>query len=143
MLKKSIERVLRPFIKNEEDKAKLSTVIIPSFIVRSGYYVLSYLILLVLTRTMGPSRYGVYSYTATIVFLLMNFSSYGFEVIALKYTSSYLSKGEKGLWKGLYNWSSKLLLIISIDCINGVQFCFYGFPYLFCMLFLKRITPFQ
>ncbi len=113
MLKKLIERALRPIIKNEEDKAKLSTVIIPSFIVRSGYYVLSYLILLVLTRTMGPTRYGVYSYTATIIFLLMNFSSYGFEVIALKYTSSYLSKGEKGLWKGLYNWSSKMLLIIS------------------------------
>src|SRR5580698_6485694 len=113
MLTKLLERLLGTFIKSDEDKAKLSTVIIPSFLVRMGWFVLSYLLLIALTRTLGPGRYGVFSYTATIIFLLMNFSSYGFEVIALKYTSSYLSKGEKGLWKGLYYWSSKLLIIIS------------------------------
>jgi len=113
MIKNLFEKLLRPFIKSEEDRTRLSTVIIPSFLVRSGYYVLAYLILIVLTRTMGPGRYGVYSYVAAILFTLMNFSSYGFEVTALRFTSTYLAKDEKSLWKGLYYWSSRSLLIIS------------------------------
>lgn len=113
MIKAFIEKLLRPFIKNEEDRTRLSTVIVPSFIVRTGYFLLAYLIILVLTRTMGPERYGVYSYTTAIIFTLMNFTSYGFEITAVRFTSTYLSKGEKGLWKGLYRWSSRSLLIIS------------------------------
>jgi len=113
MIKKLLEKLLRPFIKNDEDRDRLSNVIIPSFLVRSGYFLLSPLILIVLTRTMGPSRFGIYNYAFTFILVLMNLSSYGFEVIALKYTSSYLSKGQTGLWKGLYNWSWRFLLITS------------------------------
>jgi O-antigen/teichoic acid export membrane protein len=113
MIKNLIEILLRPFLKNEEDRTRLSTVIIPSFVVRSGYFALAYLTLIVLTRTLGPGRYGVYSLTAVFIFTLTSFSSYGFEVTALRFTSTYLSKGEKGLWKGLYIWSARLLLIIS------------------------------
>jgi len=119
MVKKLLTNLLSPFIKNEDDITRLSTVIIPSFIVRSGYFILAYLILLVLTRTLGPSRYGIYSYAAAIIFLLTNFSSYGFEMLAVKYTSAYLAKGEKGLWKGLYTWSYKLLLIIGAMVAGG------------------------
>ena len=135
MIKKLIERLLRPFIKSDEDRAKLSTVIIPSFLVRSGYFLLSPLILIVLTRTMGPARYGVYNYTFTFIFLLMNLSSYGFEVIALKYTSAYLSKGQKGLWKGLYNWSSRYLLIISSSIAVATALFIWVF------VFLLHIIP--
>lgn len=113
MINNLLEILLRPFIKNEEDRNRLSSVILPSFLVRSGYYVLAYLITIVLTRTLGPGRYGVYSLTAAYIFTLMNFASYGFEITAVRFTSSYLSKGEKGLWKGLYHWSSRSLLIIS------------------------------
>jgi O-antigen/teichoic acid export membrane protein len=113
MVKKSIERLLRPIIKNEEDRTRLSTVIVPSFLVRSGYFVLQYLILIVLTRTMGPARYGVFSYSFTIITLLTSLSSYGFEVVILRFTSSYLSAGKIGLWMGLYTWSYRTLLFIS------------------------------
>ena len=129
MINKLIERVLVPFIKNEEDRLRLSTVIIPTFIVRSGYFIISALIAIVLTRTLGPSRYGVFSLTGTIIFSLMNFSSYGFEVIALKYTSSYLSRGETGLWKGLYNWSSKLLIIIATAVALGSMLFIWVFVF--------------
>ena len=131
MLKKLIGQILRPIIKNEEDRARLSSVIIPTFMVRSGYFALSSLIVIVLTRTLGPSRYGVFSLTAIVVFLLMNFSSYGFEVLALKYTSFYLSKGEKGLWKGMYNWSSKLVIIIGTAVTAGAVLFILIFIYLF------------
>lgn len=113
MIKKLIGKFLQPFIKNEEDRARLSTVIIPSFIVRSGYFVLSLLINILLTRTLGTSRYGVFSYTASMIFILMNFSANGFDVLTVRYTSSYLSKGEKGLWKGLYKWASRSIAIVS------------------------------
>jgi O-antigen/teichoic acid export membrane protein len=135
MLKRFIEQLLRPLIKNEDDRARLSSVIIPSFLVRSGFFALSYLILIVLTRTMGPARYGVWSFTATIIFLLMNFSSYGFEVIALKYTASYLSGGQKGLWKGLYKWASRLLLIISIGVATGTAL------FIWLSVFILHLVP--
>ena len=134
MLNNLIAPVLRPFIKNEEDLNRLATVIIPTFIVRSGYFIISFLIAIVLTRSLGPSRYGVFSLTGTIIFSLMNFSSYGFEVIALRFTSSYLSKGEKGLWKGMYNWSSKLLIIISTAVAAGAVLFIWVFVYLFHIL---------
>lgn len=129
MFKKLIERLLRPVIKNDEDRTRLSTVIIPTFMVRLGYFALSYLILIALTRTLGPSRYGVFSLTGIIIFQLMNFSSYGFEVLALKHTSFYLSKGEKGLWKGLYNWSSKLLIIIGTAVAASAVLLIWIFVY--------------
>jgi O-antigen/teichoic acid export membrane protein len=110
---KWVEKLLQPLIKSEEDRARLSTVILPSFIVRSGYFLLAYLTMIVLTRTMGSTRYGIYSYTTAIIFVLMNFSSYGFEVTAVRFTATYLSKGQKNLWKGLYNWSCRSLLLTS------------------------------
>ena len=123
MIKKLLEKLLRPFVKSDEDRNRLSTVIIPSFLVRSSYFLFSQLILIVLTRTMGPSRYGIYNYTFTFILVLMNLSSYGFEVIALKYTSFYLAKGQTGLLRGLYYWSSRLLLIIS-SAIAGLTALF-------------------
>ena len=131
MIKNRIETLLRPLLKNEEDMTRLYTLIVPSFMVRSGYFILAYLIQLVLTRTLGPTRYGIISYTFTIIFLLMNFSSYGFEVLAVRFTSTYLSKGNKALWKGLYNWSSRMLLIISTLVAAGTALFLYVFVYAF------------
>lgn len=119
MIRNRIETLLRPFLKSEEDKSKLFTVILPSFVVRSGYFVLAYLTQIVLTRTLGPSRYGIFVYTGTIIFLLMNFSSYGFEVLALRFTSTYLSENKTALWKGLYKWSLRMLIIISTTVAVG------------------------
>jgi len=128
-------KILGLFIKNEEDKNRLSTVILPSFLIRSGYFVFAYLIMIVLTRTMGPGGYGVYSYTAAIIFTLMNFASYGFEIAAVRFTSSYLSKGEKGLWKGLYHWASRSLLIISTILTAGTAL------YLWVSVYLLHFAP--
>jgi len=119
MIKNRIETLLRPFLKSEEDKSKLFTVILPSFVVRSGYFLLAYLTQIALTRMLGPSRYGVFVYTGTIIFLLMNFSSYGFEVLALRFTSTYLSENKMALWKGLYKWSLRMLVIISTMVAAG------------------------
>ena len=119
MIKNRIETLLRPFLKGEEDISKLFTVILPSFAVRSGYFMLAYLTQIALTRMLGPSRYGVFVYTGTIIFLLMNFSSYGFEVLALRFTSTYLSENKTALWKGLYKWSLRMLIIISTTVAAG------------------------
>jgi len=135
MIKNLIETLLRPFIKNEEDRTRLSTVILPSFIVRSGYYLLAYLIMIVLTRTLGPGRYGIYSLTAVYIFTLMNFASYGFEITAVRFTSSYLSKGEKGLWKGLYHWSSRSLFFISTALAAGTA------VYLWMTVYVLHVAP--
>lgn len=113
MIKQRLETVFRFFIKNEDDRSRLYTVIIPSFIVRSGYFLLAYLTQILLTRTLGPRRYGIFVYTGTIIFMLMNLSSYGFEVLALRFTPTYLSQNKLALWKGLYKWSFRMLLIIS------------------------------
>ncbi len=130
MLNNILEKLLRPVIKSGEDRTRLSTVIVPSFIVRSGYFLLAYLVMIVLTRTMGPNRYGIYSYSFAIITLLTSFSSYGFEVIILRFTSSYLSTGKKGLWKGLYLWSSQTLLIISIAVAAGTALFIGVFVYM-------------
>ena len=135
MIKILIEKLLRPFIKSEEDRIRLSGVILPSFAVRSGYFVLAYLIQIALTRTMGPGRYGIYSYTSAIIFTLMNFASYGFEITAVRFTSTYLSKGEKGLWKGLYHWSSRTLLIISSAIAGGTAL------YIWVSVYVLRFSP--
>jgi len=131
MIKNLLETLLRPLIKNEEDRARLSTVILPSFLVRSGYYLLAALITIVLTRTLGPGRYGIYSLTAAYIFTLMNFASYGFEITAVRFTSTYLSKNEKGLWKGLYDWSFRALLVISSALTGGTALYLWLSVYLF------------
>ncbi len=70
MIKNRIETLLRPFLKSEEDKSKLFTVILPSFVVRSGYFLLAYLTQIALTRMLGPSRYGVFVYTIFMPILM-------------------------------------------------------------------------
>jgi len=130
MVKKLIETFLRLFIKDDKDRDNLASTIIPSFLVRSGYFILSPIIMIVLTRAMGPADYGIYNYTFTFIFLLMNLSSYGFEVMGLKYTSSYLATGKIGLWKGLYNWSSRHLLVISTLIAAGTALFIWVFVYI-------------
>lgn len=129
MIKNRIETLLRPFLKSEEDASRLFTVIVPSFVVRSGYFLLAYLTQIALTRMLGPSRYGIFVYTGTIIFLLMNFSSYGFEVLALRFTSTYLSENKIALWKGLYKWSLRMLVVISTTVAAGTALFLWIFVY--------------
>lgn len=106
--------ILSAFFKNEDDKKRLHKVVIPSFIIHFFAAILTLVFIFVMTRSLGSRQYGIYTYSFSIVFIIVNLAITGIGIVIIRETPSLLSKGKNGLWKGLYKWSAKLTLLTCI-----------------------------
>jgi len=110
----SAKNILGFMLKNEGDKKKLSTVILPSFFIHFIAGLLYVLTVLVLTRKLGAREYGVLTYSFTVISLIISLLLGGINVMAVREPPALLSKGQTGLWKGFYRWSSRIVIVVSI-----------------------------
>ncbi len=68
---------------------------------------------LIVTRVLGPQRYGAYAAALGIVQFLMGLGQMGVEV--------YLIRTPEGLERRVYHVASTLLLAIGLSCVGGVE----------------------
>lgn len=102
------------FFKDEAEKEKFSSVIIPSFIIHFFAAILAVALWLTLTRTLGTAGYGVYTFSFSIIFLLVNLATYGVNLLVVREIPSLLSTGKIGLAKGYYKWSLRIVIWLCI-----------------------------
>ena len=69
---------------------------------------------LIVTNLLGAAAYGIYSYGFSWVNLLAVFSCLGFEQLAVKEVPAWQVQGKKNLVKGYFNYSMKLVMIVSL-----------------------------
>ncbi|HTB33170.1 MAG TPA: flippase [Bacteroidia bacterium] len=109
-----LTNIISTFFKSEDDRKRLYKVVIPSFIIHFFAAILALTFMFIMTRGLGSKQYGLFTYSFSIVFIIVNLATYGICVMAVRETPALLAKGKKGLWIGLHKWSVKFLVLISM-----------------------------
>jgi O-antigen/teichoic acid export membrane protein len=109
-----IKNIISAFVKNEDDHRRLFKVVIPSFVIHFFAAILGLAFMFIMTRGLGSKQYGVFTYSLSIVFIIVNLATYGICILSVRETSALLTKGKKGLWKGLHKWALKLVVLICL-----------------------------
>ncbi len=112
---KFLTRLISTFFKSEEDRKRLYKVVIPSFIIHFFAAILGLTFMFILTRSLGSGKYGVFTYSFSIVFILVTLATYGICTLVVKETPSLLTKGKTGYWKGLHKWTLKLVVVLCLS----------------------------
>lgn len=107
-----LAKLIPIFFKSEEDRNRLYKVVIPTFIVHFFAGILLLSLTFIMTRGLGSRQYGLYTYSFSIVYLIVNLATYGICLIAIRESPALISKGNKQLLKGLHKWSLRLILLI-------------------------------
>jgi len=113
--------ILENFFKDEAERKKVITVIIPSFIIQSLSVLLSFGISIILAHGLGVSDYGVFTYVFSIVFLVVNLSSAGLNILVVRETSSLLAAGKIQLLSGFFRWST--LIVLTACIVLAIVLC--------------------
>jgi O-antigen/teichoic acid export membrane protein len=117
-------------ISSEEDKNRLYKVLLPTFVIQVAGTGLSFLVSLLMGRSMGPTNYGIYIYCFSIVNGIVSFMVYGLNILSLRETSSLNAMEKPGIWKGFMLWSTSSLIILSVGGSMLAAIVFYFLPVL-------------
>jgi O-antigen/teichoic acid export membrane protein len=82
-----------------------------AFVIRACGFGASFLLQIILARTMQADNYGVYTYIIAWARLLAVFCGLGLPQGVLRFLASYRETGEAGKFKGLVGWSTRLTLL--------------------------------
>lgn len=74
----------------------------------------AFLTSILLARLLGPSDFGLYNYTFTIIFLISIPVTLGIDKLSIREIAIYQSESNWGLIRGFLSWSNKIVLLISI-----------------------------
>jgi len=86
-------------------------------ILRIGF---SFLISLVLARSLGAEKYGVYKYAISWVIMLAFVSSSGFSQLLTRELSKNQRREEWGNMRGIVSWSNKSVTVLSVICSSAL-----------------------
>ncbi len=100
--------------------------------------ILSLAVILMITRMLGPEKFGVYSFVmsiAAMVFTLTTLVNHGM----VRYAINYLASDQQGKAKDIFLKSGKLLLTIAVVSLTGILF---ASSYLSSFKFIIMALPF-
>lgn len=106
-------KIISVFFKNEEDRKRLYKVVIPTFIIHFFAGILVLVLTFIMTRKLGSRQYGLYTYSFSIIYLIVTLATYGICLLAVRETPPLLTKDKTGLLKGLHKWSVRLIVSVS------------------------------
>ncbi len=110
-----VKNIIASFFKNPEDRTRLYKVVLPSFAVHFFAAILGIILVIVMTKGLGKSDYGIFSFSFSVIGIVVNLATYGLCALTVRETPSLLSKGQTGMSKGLYKWSVKLIIVLCIS----------------------------
>lgn len=98
-------------------KTKLIRDSFEGLIIRLLYILLTFTMGVVLVRVLGVKNWGVFSYFSSIIAILTIPSEFGIPILVLRETSKNIATQNWGKVKGLWNWSVKMIFLLSISLI--------------------------
>ncbi|NOG76734.1 MAG: oligosaccharide flippase family protein [Chloroflexi bacterium] len=78
---------------------------------------LTFLVTVILARTLGPADYGVYAYIYALVSLLSVPSEFGLPQLVVRETARGVSRGDYSAVQGIWRWSAKITAIVSLTLV--------------------------
>jgi O-antigen/teichoic acid export membrane protein len=112
------------FSNNSNLRKKLIRDGFGSLILRAFFILFSFLISIVLARILGTEGYGIYGYIFAIVSVLAIPAEFGLSTLVMRETSKNIVIGNFGSIKGIWAWSVKIVLILTLIIFMGA-FIFY------------------
>jgi len=89
-----------------------------SLLLKAGYIFLSFGTTVILARSMGAERYGVYSYIFALVSLIAIPTQFGLPTLVVRETAQAMARKEYGLVRGVWSWSGKFVLVSTVVLIG-------------------------
>lgn len=77
-------------------------------------YLLAFAVMLALTRSLGAEDYGAYSFAFASLSFLGVLALLGFDKLLVRDLAKHAATGNPGLVRGIFRWSSKLLISSSV-----------------------------
>jgi len=140
-----LNKFLESFFKNEGDRKKLVSVVIPSFAIQSTAILLGLATNFILARGLGASGYGVFTFAFSAIFPLVNLISFGLGVLMVREMPHIITLNSPGLLKGLHHWSVKLAIpaciLLAIILASVVYFLPHN-TYTVPILIASAVIPF-
>lgn len=105
-------------------KAQLLRGSIGSIAVKIANTFLAFFMVVLLARTLGPENYGIYSFAFAIATLIAIPSQLGLPQLVIRETAKIQATEQWGLLRGLWRWSSVLILsfstLIALTAMCGI-----------------------
>ncbi len=87
--------------------------------------ILSFVVILMITRMLGPEKFGLYSFVMSIAAMVMTLTTLVNQGM-LRYATQYLALNQTGKAKDIFSKSIRLLLIISGISFTGILLVSYN-----------------
>jgi len=115
----SITHKLKNLVNGHGLKSKLVRDGIGSLVLRLLTIILSFLMSVVLAKSLGAEGYGIYSYVFAIVSILSIPAEFGLPTLVLRETAKNVANENWNLVKGIWQWSSKIVAFLMVLMFIG------------------------
>jgi len=95
-------------------KFKLVRDSIGSLILRAFYILFTFILGIVLVRSLGVKNWGVFSYIFSIISILILPAEFGLPILVLRETSSNVASKNWEKVKGLWDWAGRIIAILTV-----------------------------
>jgi len=120
----SVRRLLHQILSGQGLKADLLRGGIGSFVMKATSTLLGFLVVVTLSRLLGPSNYGLYVFVFALVSLLAIPAEFGLANLVVRETASAQARGQWGTLRGLWRWANSTTIVISsLLILVGVTIC--------------------
>jgi O-antigen/teichoic acid export membrane protein len=100
-------------------KSELTRNGIGSLFLKAAYIMLSFATIVALARMLGPNGYGIYTYVFALVSLLSIPAEFGLPNLVVRETANALAKQAWGAIQGIWRWSGKITIALTIILVLG------------------------
>jgi O-antigen/teichoic acid export membrane protein len=130
---KKIKSQLKIIIGNQQSNSNKIQLIkdgMGSLIVNVGNKALSFIVGVLLLRILGRAEFGIYSYVLSLVYILIIPAEFGISNLIVRETAQGVVKQKPSKVIGVWGWSFKIILILSLGIIlvSGIAL-FWGTQY--------------
>ncbi|MBN1181956.1 MAG: oligosaccharide flippase family protein [Bacteroidales bacterium] len=98
-------------------KSKLIRDSLGSLLLRLIYIIFSFIMGVVMVRALGVMSWGVFSYTMSVIAILIIPAEFGLPILVIRETASNIAVQEWGKVKGLWIWARRTITILTSTII--------------------------
>lgn len=92
---------------------------IGSLTLKAAYILLTFFTSVTLARLLGADGYGVYTYILALVYLFTIPVEFGFPNLVVRETAKFMVKQEWGMIQGVWRWTGKITVFLTVLLILG------------------------
>ncbi len=78
------KNIIHSVLTDERDRKNLYKIALPSFLIHFIAAILALAIMFIMTRTLGTTQYGLFTFAFSIIFLIVNLSTNAIDILTVR-----------------------------------------------------------